>query len=202
MAFRLQKDILLPRQPVLNSENLQQSFMDLQEFNASLLVVLGDLADDLREDIPMIYGEIYVKDATTVHELSSAAHTQITSFSATPGVNGLSNGVTPDITNNHLTVNVKGNYFIAVSMSAGNDATQSHTIHVDMKKNNGATDFDNVHSHRLLTGGSGDRGSISLSGIVAAAKGDTLELWATSDDGTPRGVIFEDVTFTAIEVKQ
>lgn len=196
MTLQSQGDRILPLLPRDYSEE------ERTRFDREILEYLQLVQKTTRIDFESIYGEICVKDAGTVHELSSAGHTQIISFSDDSGVNGLYNGVSPDVTNDHIVINSKGLYFVSVSISAGNDDTQAHIIHVELKKNNGDTDFDNVHAHRQLTRGVGDRGSISLSGIIEANVGDTLELWAISDSGAARGVIFEDITFTVIKVKR
>jgi hypothetical protein len=143
----------------------------------------------------LAFGEIFVKDNVVTTSISSAGHTQVTIFTT----NGESNNTTSDFTENHIEITKAGRYMVNASVSVLNSAGAGHLLHVELFKNDGAVDFDNVHAHRTLSAGS-DKGSISLSGIINAAVGDTLELWASSDSATAKNVTFEDVTLTAIQV--
>lgn len=144
----------------------------------------------------LAFGEIYVKDNTDTTTLNSAAKVQITDFAN----NGESNNMTPDHTNDHITVNKAGKYLITVAIAVFNNAAQSHIINIGLFKNNGDTQFNNVHGHRSLSGGSGDIGSMVASGIIDVAATDTIELWANTDTAADRDVTFEDVTLTAVLV--
>jgi hypothetical protein len=192
----LKTDIVIPRLPEGIDPPGQEG--EQQIFNRGIIEAFNSLSQSLAHDLTPLHGEIYVKDSITVIELSSAAFSQITTFTN----NGLSNGVTPDHTEDHLLVNKKGRYLLVVSIALQNDSTQSHTVDIDAFLNNGTEILEHVHAHRRLSGGAGDIGSISMSGIIEADVGDTVELWATSDSGTAKGVIFEDITMSMIEVKR
>jgi parallel beta-helix repeat protein len=144
------------------------------------------------------YGEIYVQDNASTVTLNSAAKVQVTDFDS----NGQSNNLTPDHTNDHITVLYDGIYMCMVSVSVDNDASQAHKIELSVYKNNGATEFPNVHAHRNLSGGSGDQGSITMSGLISLTAGDTIELWADTDSASDRAVTFSDVTLTLTGVNQ
>ena len=149
----------------------------------------------LTTETGLIYGEVYIKGNTTALTLNSATKVQI-GFDT----DGLSNGMTVDATENHITADQDGEYFVSVSCALRNDAAQSHLVSIGVFVNNGVTQKLNIHAHRSLSGGSTDAGSISLSGIVELSEDDTVELWANTDSASDRDVIFEDVTMSIIEV--
>ncbi len=142
------------------------------------------------------YAEIYTQDNTDNTTLNSGAKVQITDFDT----NGLSNRMTPDHTNDHITVVHSGVYKCTVCIAIVNVAAQAQTIEVSAWKNNGATEFANVTAHRTLVGGGGDKGSMSLCGLISLTAGDTIELWANTGTAANRDVLFEDVTFTLMKM--
>lgn len=141
----------------------------------------------------LAFGEIYTVaagDELTIGGTGVANKVQITSFT----VDGLSNNMTPDHTNDHITVTKAGMYLCTVSLhveSAG--AGGADVFAFTVYKNDGQTAFANVHAHRQLAGGGGDVGSVSLSGIIDLAEDDTIELWAWNEDSTDNLVV-QDVT--------
>lgn len=141
------------------------------------------------------YGEIYVKDNTDTMTLNSAAKVQVTAFNMT-GVS--QNGIIPDPTNDHITINQSGAYLITISAAAANAAAQAHVLDLSAWKNDGATEFNNIHAHRSLAGGSGDIGSISLSGIINGTVNDTIEVWADTSAAANRDVIISDITMSIL----
>lgn len=142
-----------------------------------------------------IYGEIFVHANAVVTSVSSAGWTQITILDT----NGQSDGVTPDHTNDHLTIVTAGKYMCTVSACAANSAGVAHEIELSVFKNNGTTEFTNVHAQRTLGTGA-DKGSISLSGIIDLAASDTIELWATSNSGAARNITVSDATISLIKI--
>jgi len=144
----------------------------------------------------LCFAEIYVKDNAVATTLNSAAKVQVTIFNT----NGASNNMTPDYTNDHITVTKAGMYLCTISCALVNVAAQAHIVELLLYKNNGTTAFNNIHAHRNLSGGGGDKGSISLSGIIDLAVNDTIELWANTDAAANRDVIFEDVTFSLVQI--
>ena len=143
------------------------------------------------------FGEIWVKGNATALTLNSSAKVQVTIFDT----DGVSNGsVTPDHTNDHITVGKEGMYFVSISISVANDASQSHQVNYGLFKNNGATQYENVHATRNLSGGSGDVGSVTLSGIIDCAANDTIELWHNTDSSSDRDVITQDATMSIMQI--
>jgi len=106
---------------------------------------------------------------------------------------GLSEGVTPDHTNDHLTILVAGKYMVNVSMVV--TGTVSTTFEIQLFVNDGATGKTNVHTERAI-GTVADVGSMHASGIVDLAIGDTVELWARTTTTNSRNLILRDVTLS------
>ncbi len=144
----------------------------------------------------LAFAGISVKDNTDAVTLNSAAKDQVTNFDT----NDPSNNATPDHTNDHITTDKKGDYFAIISLDVQNNAAQAHKVDVSLWKNNGATEFLNVHNHRNLSGGSTDVASMSLSGFIEVAAGDTLEIWADTGTAGDRSVTFEDITLSILQV--
>ena len=142
--------------------------------------------------------EISFKDNAVATTLNSATgKVQVTNFDT----NGLTIGqLTPDHTNDHITIGIAGYYWVTINLTVKNNAAQTHVIDVSVFKNNGATEFTNVHSHRTLSGGVTDIGSIALHGIISCAVSDTIELWADTSAAANRSVTFEDCTLSIFQV--
>ena len=145
------------------------------------------------------FAGIYAKDNAVTTTLNSAAHTQVTVFTTNTVFNG---GLTPDHTNDHITVGAGGTgvYMATLYATVANQAAQSHVVHLEMFKNNGNIEFDNVHVHRTLVGGSTNIGSLSTGSIVTLSVGDTLEIWAITATAADRIVTFEDIQFNLIKI--
>ncbi len=143
------------------------------------------------------YGEISVQDSAVVTEIASTGYVQITNFNR----NGLSNGgVTPDHTNDHISIGVKGTYDVNISLAVNNNSAQSYIVDFDVFTNDGTTQLINLHSHRTLDGGSTSVGSISMNGFVALSSSDTIELWAHLDTTGSRSLTVEDATLTVTQI--
>ena len=108
--------------------------------------------------------------------------------------------MTPDHTNDHITVTIAGHYLCNVSISAESaSGGRADEFGFAVYKNNGATIFANCHSHRELTGGSGDTGSVSLSGILDLAVSDTIEVWTWNEDSTD-DLVVDDITLSLVQI--
>jgi hypothetical protein len=141
-----------------------------------------------------MYG--YDRAATiTISDTGKANKAQITAFAANSEVNG--SVATPDHTNDHITINVAGRYWIMCNISALSGAGGGFEAGFAAFINNGATELQNVHSHRDLSGGGGDTGSITISGIADLAVDDTLEIWVWNEDNTSN-VIIDDVSLSVL----
>jgi len=104
---------------------------------------------------------------------------QVVSFST----NGLSSGVTPDHTNDHITIDATGNYRVEITVSFGGSG--SSTFEVSAWKNNGATQlFPCVLERKLGTGG--DVGAAPAMGDITLTATDTVEMWVRCTDGASK----------------
>lgn len=162
------------------------------DFSAKTVTVNGDF--EATGELTS-YGEIYTKDNATTTSVDSSAFVQVTIFTA----DGLSYGTTPDYTNSDITIDTAGNYLATVSLAVDNQAGVGHEVQFSLFKNNGATEFANVHAHRTLASGT-DKGSVSMSGIVALAVNDTIEVWVKSDSATSRTITISDITLSLMRV--
>lgn len=145
------------------------------------------------------YGEIYAADANntlTITTTGKANKVQITSFTA----NGVSNLMTPDHTNDHITITKAGVYKCNMSMhleSVGGGGADNYGYSV--YKNNGATEFANLHGQRDLSGGGGDEGSVSVSGLIDLAVNDTIEVWIWNNTNADN-IIIDDINLSLVQV--
>lgn len=142
------------------------------------------------------YGEISgteVGDTLTISGTGVANKVQITSFS----VNGESNGsVTPDHTNDHVTVGKAGRYEVSCRITAESAAAGgSAEIAASIFANNGVTRFTNTTQGRKLTGGGGDVGFFDPGGICPLSANDTVEVWIWNETNTDN-IVIDDVTLT------
>jgi hypothetical protein len=141
------------------------------------------------------YGEIYANDAgedVVINTAGVANKKQVTAFDT----DGVSNNMTPDHTNDHITITNAGIYFCSISLHVDSQAGSAATFGFALYKNNGATQFANVHGHRdLPAGAGGNSGSLSMSGLIDLAVNDTIELWAWNEDNT-QDVTVDDVTLS------
>jgi hypothetical protein len=132
--------------------------------------------------------------ATTVIATNSTDWTnkvQVTSFAS----DGSSNDViTPDHTNDHVTVNKDGIYRLMLTgiAAGGNNAEYRFGIFV----NNGATEVSLAHA-RIIMNGNGDNATIALQGYYVATAGDTFEVWVERQAGA--GNIAIDNLYLSVE---
>ena len=144
------------------------------------------------------FAEIYVNDANTTVTISGtgiANKVQVLVFDT----NGCSHNMTPDHTNDHITVVKAGCYLCTVSITAASVSGAAAQFSFNLFKNNGATAFLNIHAHRDFSGGGGDVGSVSLSGIIDIAASDTIELWLWNDTNT-QNIILDDINLSLVQV--
>jgi hypothetical protein len=144
------------------------------------------------------YGEIYAYDSNTTITITAsgiANKVQVTAFDT----NGASNQMTPDHTNDHITVTKAGVYLCTVSISAESVGGAAYEIGFSVFKNNGATQFQNLHVHRNLSGAGGDTGSLSMTGLITLAANDTVEVWTYNETNTSN-IIVDDITLSLVQV--
>ena len=147
----------------------------------------------------LAYGEISCyneNDTITITGAGIANKAQITSFDT----DGPSNNMTPDHTNDHITIIKAGHYLCTVSLhieSAGGGGADEFGFAV--YKNGGTGLFENCHGHRKLAGGGGDIGAITISGILDLAIDDTIEVWCWNENSTDNLVV-DDATLTLVQI--
>ena len=145
------------------------------------------------------FAEIYCFDGNTTITISGtgiANKVQVTCFDT----NGVSNNMTPDHTNDHITVTKAGMYKCSVSTSIDSLTGSTAKFAMGVFKNNGATHFQNLHFHRNLPAGAGgNSGSASMTGIIDLAVNDTIEVWAWNETNTQNFVV-DDITMNLIQI--
>ncbi len=124
------------------------------------------------------YGEITAEGNSTALTISSASTdwsnaVQVTTF----GQNGASDNTTPDHTNDHITIDVTGVYFVKAEMSFSGGSSDTYSF--ALYKNNKATILGVRTTRALGTGG--DVGSASISTVVSLTATDTVEVWIQNE---------------------
>jgi hypothetical protein len=130
------------------------------------------------------FGEIYVEGIDFDILLAEQdVYVQCLPWSDGAGVDGNSNGCTPDVTNDHITVAVDGMYYIRwhVSCYAANKNEYEFEICVNDGPING-TAMPNTEAYRT-TSVAAAVGAMSGGGICDLAADDTVELWVERKDG-------------------
>lgn len=119
------------------------------------------------------YGEIWAHDATA--NITSVAQNdwdQIVAFD----MDGLSSAnITPDHTNDHITISEAGDYQVHFEWSGYGPAV-AHDWNFHLALNNRGTTENNVTAH-LTTPTTQKTTSAGCTGLVTLAIGDTVELW-------------------------
>lgn len=156
--------------------------------------VTGDISpQDVRDMLVSlfgVYGSIYVKDAVA-GQVPGVTPVKLLAFTT----NGLSNGLTPDHTNDRLTVpdaQSAGDYivFFQCAFSGTNNATFQFEFYL----NQVATGFK---ASRKL-GAAGDVGSCSLIGLGSLVSLDEIEIFV---DGTAAAsIVVEDAQLIAVRI--
>lgn len=138
------------------------------------------------------FGEINVIGNVTETAIATQnVYVQITTFNA----NGESLNVTPDHTNDHLTITKAGRYFISCSITLNSVGGSGSTAEMEVKKNNGTSRVGSLHVDRSLSGGGTESGAITLTGIANLSVSDTIEVWIKNETNTQNYVV-EDITLT------
>ena len=128
-----------------------------------------------------VHGGISVNNNTTATTIATQnVEYQFAEFDT----NSPSNGMTPDYTQNHITIGSDGTYFICCVATSESPGAGAFVLDHKVKKNNGATALENIHVHRDLAGGAGETGSVGMCGVVTLSKGDTIELWVENESST------------------
>ena len=151
------------------------------------------------------FGSIYVAECSTAVTISGtgvANKAQVISWS-TPGTGSEANGqslrTTPDISNDHITIDHDGIYYLTCSFTAESTAGGVITVGFELWKNNGATHLEECHQHRQLAGGGGDEGMGPLTGYASLDATDTVEFWIYNATNTSN-VLMSDINLAVSRV--
>jgi hypothetical protein len=132
-------------------------------------------------NLMLSYSGISSIDNATAHVIAVAGTAvQVTTFDT----NSPSANLTPDHTNDHITVDAAGDYLIMVSATVNSVAATPTRFEMTVQKNNGASVVGSLKCHRNLGGGGGEAGVISMSGIATLAASDTVEVWLENETNT------------------
>lgn len=165
---------VLTRESIEDLERFLKDFVVWNEKNWSELVKRINWLLDRANGY---YGAIYAHTVADDIDLDEQdTFYQITSFDN----NTVYNGVTPDHTNNHITIDKSGDYKISLSLSGHSHASHNYDIHV--KKNDGGTDYDEIAIHQN-TAVAGRVVSSSTHSVIALSEDDTVEVWIQRLDG-------------------
>ena len=143
------------------------------------------------------YGDIRVEGNVTETTISASSSdfsnkVQVTVFDTN---GGSSQAVTPDHTNDHITIDTAGVYLIVLSVSISGGSNS--TISLAFFKNNGATQVGARMTRKI--GAGGDVGAGALVACASLSAADTLELWLQNESATTN-VTVEDACLCVIKV--
>lgn len=127
-------------------------------------------------DAEAAYGVMSVQGASTAESTTDGTPRKVAAWTT----DGLEQNMTVDkTTGNDITANVAGTYDVEASISFSGSASKTYMI--EIYKNGSATGF----AAKRKLGAGGDVGDVSLSGIVALAATDRLQLyqWTTDSGG-------------------
>ena len=143
----------------------------------------------------LAYAEISAVDQTTETEIvSSGVAVQITIFDT----NGLANGLTPDHTEDHITITTGGTYLVLVSATINSVTGAASRFEISVCKNNGEAIII-AHVDRNVGGGGAESGVISMSGHALLSEDDTIEVWIENETNT-QNYIVEDISLCVIQI--
>ena len=136
-----------------------------------------------------------VSNAVQTVIASSGVAVQVTIFNT----NGPSNNITPDHTNDHITITEAGIYLITVSSTINSVSGAASRLEMTVLKNNGAALVGALHCDRDVGGGGSESGSVSISGLADLSVDDTIEVWIENETNT-QNYIVEDITLTLVQI--
>lgn len=141
------------------------------------------------------YGEIYVEGNVVEEEISGSSvdfsnAVQVSGWDT----NGDSFNSTPDHTNDHITADIAGEYFISLTASFNGGTNDTYSFGI----------FANNKDTQLLPRvtrkvSSTDVGAIACAGIASLAVNDTVELWVQCENSSDN-VTIQDGTLALFKI--
>ncbi len=142
------------------------------------------------------YAEISAVDNTTETAIGSAGvAVQVTIFDT----NGPALQLVPDHTNDHITIDITGDYQITSVSTINSVSGSSSRLELTVQKNNGATDVGSCHSNHNITGGGGHSDAVPMSCLATLTAGDTIEVWLENETNTQNYVV-EDIDLSIVRL--
>lgn len=126
------------------------------------------------------YGDIYSDTSNDI-----VCTVQNTWYQISFDVAGISNLTTVSIANDEITILKTGTYLVTVNISKHSHA--ANDFEYGFFKNNGATQFANLKMFETTLAGGELTGS-SMTGLVALAAGDTMEIWVRCLDAAGKTI--------------
>ncbi len=144
----------------------------------------------------LLYANISATDNTTETAIATAGTAvQVLIFDT----NGPNNNLTPDHTNDHITVVKAGNYMLTCSVTLNSVVGAGSRVQLTGQKNNGASLLAGIHSDRNVGGGGVESGAMTMNGIVTLAANDTVEIWIENETNTQNYTV-EDISLSLVQV--
>ena len=138
---------------------------------------------------PPDYAALITEDGSTPQSFSNAP-SKFTGFAAT----GLSNGATPSIVTNDITIATTGIYFILFqdTFSGAGNTTFEYHLRVDGVEQAEGT-------HRKMSAG-GDVGSVSFAALASLTAGEVVSIYGESDDGVGENATPLDAQLIVVQI--
>jgi hypothetical protein len=118
-------------------------------------------------------GTLYAENNATAEPIVDNVPRKVTAFTD----KGVESGVTLDLVNSQITINIAGDYMVTGGISFSGDS--SDTYYVQIYKNLADTGLE--LERKMGTGG--DVGNSNLAGLVTCVIGDDISLWQSSPSG-------------------
>ena len=142
------------------------------------------------------YAEISAIDNATETVIGSAGvAVQVTIFDT----NGPALQLVPDHTNDHITIDITGDYQVTSVSTINSVSGSSSRLELTVQKNNGATDVGSCHSNHNITGGGGHSDAVPMSCLATLTAGDTIEVWLENETNTQNYVV-EDIDLSIVRL--
>ncbi len=146
----------------------------------------------------LIFGEIYTDDNSIATVLASQdTWYDVTIFNA----NGESNETTPDHTDDSITIDSAGVYFVAISLDIRSAASNNYYFSAFKNKVAG-TELHNIEARRTTTVAN-KPGSVSMSGLANFAVNDTVSIGVqrTNGGGVSKSITIEHANISVMKVE-